>query len=43
MVNWKNWNLFLTTVLLCLSINLSYAQPAIQSAINKQEILITIN
>jgi hypothetical protein len=40
MVNWKNWNLFLTTVLLCLSINLSYAQPAIQSSINKQEILI---
>ena len=40
MVNWKNWNLFLTTVFLCLSINLSYAQPAFQSAINKQEILI---
>ncbi len=40
MINWKNCSFFLTIVFLCLSINLSTAQPAIQSSVNKKEILI---
>ena len=40
MGNWKNWNYYFTTVLLCLSVNLCDAQPAIQSSVDKREILI---
>jgi len=40
MTNWKNWNFFLTIAFVCLSINFSIAQPAIQSSVNKKEILI---
>lgn len=40
MTIWKNWSFFLTTAFLCLSINLCIAQPAIQSSVNKKEILI---
>ena len=40
MVNWKNWNFLLTIAFVCVSINLCIAQPAIQSSVNKKEILI---
>ena len=40
MGNWKNWNYYFTTALLCLSVNLCDAQPAIQSSVDKREILI---
>jgi len=40
MTNRKNWNFFLTMAFVCLSVNLCIAQPAIQSSVNKKEILI---
>ena len=40
MGNWKNWNFFLSIVLVCLFTQLSYAQPIIRSSVDKREILI---